>query len=136
MFLFCFSSSSHYCMVHHCYLVPHSLIFFKCAAAELTFKFCYLVQRGLLKGNSHQILLSEMSLPGIGVLIEKMLPKILGRLGKQKPSKRRQKVAFVQRKCYTISIHYVQLVKQNLVYACRAAVSVARYVYAFRNIFV
>ena len=36
-----------------------------------------------LKGNSHQILLSEMSLPGVEVLIEKLLPKIYGRLGKE-----------------------------------------------------
>ena len=36
-----------------------------------------------LKGNSHQILLSEMSLPGIEVHIEKLLPKILGRLGRR-----------------------------------------------------
>ena len=56
-----------------------------------------------LKGNSHQILLSEMSLPGIEVLIEKLLPKILGRLGKENPSKRRCKVAFVQRKCAVTS---------------------------------
>ena len=41
-----------------------------------------------LKGNSHQILLSEMNLPGIEVLIEKLLPKILERLGKENPSKR------------------------------------------------
>ena len=33
----------------------------------------------VLKGNSHQILLSEMSLPGDEVLIEKLLLKILGR---------------------------------------------------------
>ena len=39
----------------------------------------------ILKGNSHQILLSEMSLPGIEELIEKMVPKILGRLGKENP---------------------------------------------------
>ena len=52
-----------------------------------------------LKGNSHQILLSEMSLPGVEVPIEKLLPKILGRLGKENPSKRRCKVTFVQRKC-------------------------------------
>ena len=39
-----------------------------------------------LKKNSHQVLLSEMSLPGIKVLIEKLLSKILGRLGKEKPS--------------------------------------------------
>ena len=52
-----------------------------------------------LKGNSHQILLSEMSLLGIEVLIGKLLPKILGRLEKENPSKRRCKVDFVQRKC-------------------------------------
>ena len=52
-----------------------------------------------LKGNSHQILPSEMSLPGVEVPIEKLLPKILGRLEKDNPSKRRCKVAFVQRKC-------------------------------------
>ena len=39
-------------------------------------------------GNSHQISLSEMSLPGVEVLIEKLLPKILGRLGKENPSKK------------------------------------------------
>ena len=32
----------------------------------------------LLKGSSQQILLSEMSLPVIEVLIERLLPKILG----------------------------------------------------------
>ena len=32
-----------------------------------------------LKGNSHQIVLSEMSLSGVEVLIEKLLSKILGR---------------------------------------------------------
>ena len=32
-----------------------------------------------------------------------------------------------------ISVRYVQLVKQNLVHACRLAVSVVRYVYAFWN---
>ena len=37
------------------------------------------LQYSLLEGNSHQILLSEMSLSGIEVLIEKLLPKILGR---------------------------------------------------------
>ena len=47
-----------------------------------------LLRHLLLKGNSHQNLLSEMSLPGVEVLIEKFLPKILGRLGKEKPSKR------------------------------------------------
>ena len=43
----------------------------------------------LLTGNSHQIVLSEMSLPGIElpVPIEKVLPNnILGRLGKENPS--------------------------------------------------
>ena len=33
----------------------------------------------------------------------------------------------------TISIRYVKLVQQRLVYACRAVVSVVRCVYAFRN---
>ena len=47
-----------------------------------------LANQSRLKGNSHQILLSEMSLPGVEVLIEKLLPKILGRLGKENPSKR------------------------------------------------
>ena len=56
-----------------------------------------------LKGNSHQILLSEMSLPGVEVLIEKLLPKILGKLEKENPSKRRYKVAFVQHKCAVTS---------------------------------
>ena len=81
-----------------------------------------------------------MSLPGIEVLVEKLLPKILGRSGKENPSKRRCKVAFctAQVRCDvvsfgTISVRYVQLVKQKLVYACRAAVSVVRCVYAFRN---
>ena len=56
-----------------------------------------------LKGNSHQILIFDMSLPGIEVLIEKLLPKILVRLEKENPSKRRCKVAFVQRKCTVTS---------------------------------
>ena len=56
-----------------------------------------------LKGNSHQILLSEMSLPGVEVLIEKLLPKILGRLEKENPSERRCEVTFVQRKCAVTS---------------------------------
>ena len=33
----------------------------------------------------------------------------------------------------TISVRYIQLVKQNVVHACRLAVSVVRYVYAFWN---
>ena len=58
-----------------------------------------------LKRNSHQILFSEMSLLGIEVLIEKLLPKILGRSGKENRSKRRCKVTFVQRKCaVTLSV--------------------------------
>ena len=59
--------------------------------------------RMLLKGNSHQILLSEMSLPGIEVLIEKLLTIILRRLGNENPSKRQCKVAVVQRKCAVTS---------------------------------
>ena len=65
-------------------------------------------RRAILKGNSHQILLSEMSLPGVEVPIEKLLPEILGRLGKENPSKRRCKVAFVQRKCAVTSSVSVQ----------------------------
>ena len=64
------------------------------------------------KGNSHQILLSEMSLPGVEVLNEKLLPKLLGRLGKENPSKRRCKVAFVQCKCAvmsSVSVHFCTL---------------------------
>ena len=64
---------------------------------------CLFITAYPLKGNSHQILLSEMSLPGVEVLIEKLLPKILGRLGKENPSKRRCEVAFVQRKCAVMS---------------------------------
>ena len=69
------------------------------------------------------------------LLIEKLLPNILGRLAKENPSKRRCKVAFVRPDVIsfgTISLRYVQLVKQKLVYACRAAVSVVRYVYAYQ----
>ena len=62
----------------------------------------------ILKGNSRQILLSEMSLPGIEVLIGKLLPKILGRLGKENHSKRQCKVALVQRKCAVTSSVSVQ----------------------------
>ena len=77
-----------------------------------TFSFCvqFVKKFFLLKGNSHQILLSEMSLPGVEVLIEKLLPQILGRLGKKNPSKRRCKVAFVQRKCAvtsTVSVRFL-----------------------------
>ena len=54
-------------------------------------------------GNSHHILHFEMSLTGIEVLIEKLLPKILERLGKESRSKRRRTVAFVQRKCAVTS---------------------------------
>ena len=61
-----------------------------------------------LKGNSHRILLSDMSLPGMEVRIEKLLPKILGRLGKENPSKRLCKVAFVWRKCAVMSSVSVQ----------------------------
>ena len=46
------------------------------------------------KGNSYQILLSEMSLPGVEVLIEKLLPKILGRLGKENLLKDDAKLPF------------------------------------------
>ena len=45
-----------------------------------------------VKGNSHQVLHSEMSLPGSEVLIEKLLPKILGRLGRRIPLKDDEKL--------------------------------------------
>ena len=68
-----------------------------------------------LKGNSHQISLSEMSLPGVEVVIEKLITKILGRLGKDNPSKRRSKDVFVERKCAMTSsvsaVRYIELVK-------------------------
>ena len=35
----------------------------------------------------------------------------------------------------TISVRYVQLVMKNLGHACRAAMSIVQYVYAFRNYF-
>ena len=41
-------------------------------------KVYHLGLEGAVKGNSHQITLSEMSLPGVEGLIEKLLPKILG----------------------------------------------------------
>ena len=102
-----------------------------------------------------------MSLPGVEVPIEKCLPKILLRLGKENPSKRQCKVARLftaQVRCDvvsfgTISVRYVHLVMTNLVHACScssagragrkgmAAVSVVHvlciyYVYPFRNRFV
>ena len=64
---------------------------------------CTKMQSNKSKGNSHQIILSEMSLPGIEVHVEKLLPKILGRLGKENPSKRQCKVVFVQHKCSVTS---------------------------------
>ena len=88
-------------------------------------------------GNSQYILLFEMSLPGIEVLIEKLLPKTLGRLGKENPSKRWCKVAFAQRKCaqFQYDFHTLRTTSQArlLVTACGAAVSVVWYVYAFQN---
>ena len=80
-----------------------------------------------------QILLSEMTIPGTEVLIEKLLPKILGSLGKENTS-----FCTVQVRCDiisfgTISVRYIQLVKQKLMYAYRAAVSVVQYVYGFWN---
>ena len=71
-----------------------------------------------LKGNSHQSLLSEMSLPGVEVVIEKLRTKILGRLGKENPSIGRSKDAFCTAQVCcdivsfgTISVRYIQLVK-------------------------
>ena len=69
-----------------------------------------------LKGNSHQIILSEMSLPGIEVFIEKLLLNILGRLGKKNPSKRQCQVAFVQHKCVvtlSVSVRFLYLRSTN-----------------------
>ena len=79
----------------------------------------------MLKGNCHQILLSEMSLPGVEVPIEfeKLPPKILGRLGKENPSNTMQScLCTAQVRCDivsfgTISVRCVQLVTQNVVYA-------------------
>ena len=92
-----------------------------------------------LKVTSHQILQHEVK-----ALSEKLLRKMLGRLGKVNPYKRSCKVAFytahftelVRRDFVsfsTISVRYVQLVKQKIVYACRVVVCVAVDVYAFRN---
>ena len=92
-----------------------------------------------LKGNSHQILLSEMSLPGVEVLIEKLLPKILGRLGKEDPSEDDAKlplysVSALWRRQFRYDFCTLRTTNQaKIVYACRAAVSVVRYVYPFRN---
>ena len=45
---------------------------------------CVITKIGVVE--SHPILLSEISLPEIEVPIEKLLPDVLGRLGKEKPS--------------------------------------------------
>ena len=70
-----------------------------------------------------------MSLPGLEVLIEKLLPKILGRLGKENPSKKQCKVAFVQRKIAvtsTVSVRFLYAratnqAKNLIVHACSSA---------------
>ena len=78
-----------------------------------------------LKETSNQISLSEMSLPGIVALIEKLLPKILGRLGKENPSKRRCKVAFVLHKCaVTSSVSVRFLILYTLHTTSQAKISV------------
>ena len=41
-----------------------------------------------LQGTSHKILLSDMSQPGIEVLIEKLLLELSGRLGKENSPKK------------------------------------------------
>ena len=46
----------------------------------------------------HEVYIIILFCTGVEVPIEKLLPKILGRLGKENPSKRRCKVVFVQRK--------------------------------------
>ena len=80
----------------------------------------FTLSKELLKGELSSNLLSEMSLAGVEVLIEKLLPKILGRLGKENPSKSRCKVALctAQVRCDvvsfgTISVCFVQLIKQK-----------------------
>ena len=80
-----------------------------------------------LKRTSLQILLSEMSLPGIEAPIENLLPKVLGRLEKEKMIQNCLCTAQVWCDVVsfgTISVRYVQLVKQYIVYTCRVAVSV------------
>ena len=96
-----------------------------------------------LKGNSHRILLSEMSLPGVEVVIEKLRTKILGRLGKENPSIQDEaKMALYsasvlwhrQFRNDFCTLHTTSQVKISAcAYACRAAVNTVRYVYAFRN---
>ena len=70
----------------------------------------YLYYRTSLTGELCQILLSEMSLPRIKVPIKKLLPNVLGRLGKEKPSKRRCKGACVQRKFSATSTVLVRFI--------------------------
>ena len=65
------------------------------------------------QGNSHQVLLSERSIPEIKVPIEKLLPKYKGDWGKENPSKRVRKGAFIQRKFgvtmfWNVAVHTVQ----------------------------
>ena len=80
-----------------------------------------------------------MSLLGIEVLIEKLLPKILGSLGKENPTYAVQScLCTAQVRCdvisfSAISVCCVRLIERKLVDACRAAVSVVLDVYAFRN---
>ena len=62
----------------------------------------------LFKENTHQILPSEMSLPGIEVLIESCYPNIR-EIGEGEPSERRCKVAVIQRKCAVTSSVSVRL---------------------------
>ena len=66
------------------YLVPQSM---SCVYYYVMYKKQWTLHLAIWMGNHHQILLSEMSLPGIEVLIEKSLPTILGRLGKENPLK-------------------------------------------------
>ena len=99
------ASRSHTCALYQARRKPCNLPSFTAEfdVATTSFVTVQILINLTLKGNSHQILLSEMSLPGVEALIEKLLPKILGRLGKENPSKRRCKVAFVQRKCAVMS---------------------------------
>ena len=86
---------------------------------------------------SHQILLSEMILPGIEVLIWKVVTQNIREIGEEPLYKTMQSCLVALVRCVvnfgTISIRYVQLVKQKLLQACRLAVSDVRCVYEFRN---
>ena len=101
----------------------------------------------MLKANSHQILLSDMSPSGFELLTAKLLPKTLVRFEEENPSNRRCKVAFVERKCAVTSSVHVRLLYvsynyrnqvENSTYAHAVQprlLAVVCCVYAFRNYF-